>query len=182
MVLSPSEAQKILVESKEVVSDIVAIRNSLSSLFDEVQSYKITRPVDDSHDYSLVGLEKMGEHLEGVLTSGDRIYDVATISQKYLGQAQRLQSQLRDIHQNEYDGYVELLSKTYGHLSWEERGSHYRLKTMSTLSQLRKADYEVIEIDAMCKALQSKLRVLLMAKDFYMTIVQIMRASQRLES
>jgi hypothetical protein len=133
-------------------------------------------------EYTVTGLESLGEHLEEVIAIGDRIHEIASLSQKLLGEAQRLQSELKDSHQDEYDAVVEKLSRSYGHLSWEERGSHYRLKTMDSLSLRRKADYQVIEIEAMCKAIQSKLRVLLHAKDYYMMIVQIMRSSLRLEA
>jgi hypothetical protein len=156
------------------------LHSQMEDLFTKSDTSSI-RP-SDQLEYTIIGLERLGEHLEEVIAIGDRVHEIASLSQKMLGEAQRLQSELKDAHQYEYDSVVEKLSRSYGHLSWEERGSHYRLKTMDTLSVLRKADYQVIEIEAMCKAIQSKLRVLMHAKDYYMMIVQIMRSSLRLEA
>jgi predicted secreted acid phosphatase len=167
---------------EKALQDVEHCRKTVNDLFLEVHGYKTRRPQDVEHDYTIIGLEKMAEHLESVLEIGDRIHDIAAVCQKILGQAQRVQSELKDNHQNQYDKVVESLSRSYGHLSWEERASHYRLKTMDSLKPLRKVDYDVIEIDTMARALQGKLRVLQLSKDYYMTIVQIMRASQRLES
>jgi hypothetical protein len=167
---------------EKALQDVEYCLKTVSDLFLEAHGYKTRRPQDSEHDYTVIGLEKMAEHLESVLEMGDRMHDIAAVCQKILGQAQRVQSELKDNHQNQYDEVVESLSRNYGHLSWEERASHYRLRTMDSLKPLRKVDHIVIEIDTMARALQAKLRVLQLSKDYYMTIVQIMRASQRLES
>lgn len=162
------------------LSQIRTIHGTMEDLFNEVDTSNISP--SEPIDYTIVGIEKVGEHLEHVIAIGDRIHEIASTSQKLLGRAQMFQSQIKNYHQDLYDEAVEKFSRSYGHLSWEERGSHYRLKTMDSLSFARDADKEIVEMDAIFRAIQSRLRVLLMAKDYYMMIVQIMRSSLRLEA
>lgn len=153
---------------------IEGTRSQLIKYINEFEGMKIAPRVD----YTVEGISALADALMEARAYSERAAEIQGQSHEVKALARYSLLLLKEDNQNAYDESVQAKSARLSNLSWEERGSMYRLDTMRTLGPLREGERLMEVIDSKVKHIESLAWSLYHARQDLQAVVQTMRAGE----
>lgn len=155
---------------------IEGVRSQLIKYVNEFGEMKIAPRVD----YTVEGISVLADSLMEARAYSERAAEMQGQSHEVQALAKYAFLILKEDNQNAYDEAVQSKSSRLSNLSWEERGSMYRLDTMRTLGLLREAERLMEVIEGKLKHIESLAWSLYHARQDLQAVVQTMKAGETL--
>lgn len=109
--------------------------------------------ISDGLDYSREGVGALSDAFLKARAFSERASALQADMIRQRTRARIVVGRLRDARQDQFDRVVVENAKSHPDLSWEERGSYYRVKLIDWDIALRQADRLMAQVDALCEAI-----------------------------
>jgi len=148
----------------------------LTELYEELSELKIS-PIED---YSQRSVVKLFDEAEKARAYSERASEIAGLSITALGVARGILSDIEVDYQDKYDEVVSKNVDYYSHLSWEERASIFRAKTLTETVELRSVKKEFARVESVHQAIDILARAKYRLRGDLMAVVQIIQFGEKL--
>ena len=165
-------------ESPDTAIDrLTTIVKELDSSYKEMQELNNLAP--DSMDYTVEGLQKFSEHINKARANSERAASVQAAAIRLASRARAINLSIKEGYQSIYDEVVEKENVKISHLSWEERGSIYRLRVLDARVTIHKSERSMILIDGLISAIDVLGRSVQKARNDLVAIVDVLKFGER---
>jgi hypothetical protein len=145
-------------------------------MFQELQAAK----VDPDVDYTRRGMEKLVSEASRAAAFAARASAIQAQARLIRRQFERNLDECKYEHQAKYDEIVIRLANLHPTLSWEERASHYRVKTVDTAIKVRRAETALAEATAIIEAIEILVRSIQRARYDLSALMEGLKFAERL--